>query len=220
MTSASEFDAERMSERSNQVIDMHEDWSGVYDLSRVWNLDASMRIRNSLKMMNDTERREFYEQLDLSLAQGGEVIKRETEGLEKRYGRMRSTVVCRRPDEFPSADGLIIVDLQSFSRDEAFQKKERREDFFFPMNAIIESEDIYRTPAGFEIFYVPADLNLESPHLSFSRTFKRVPLGVTVKETSRSKRITLKKEALAELRAFDAELSRQTRQRLVFRRKP
>jgi transglutaminase-like putative cysteine protease len=213
-----EFDAERAAERTNQVVDMNEDWSGVFEISKVWDLDSSIRTRDSLKAMNDDQKKEMYEQLEFMMAKGGEVTKRELEGLDHRYGRLRSSLQFRRPDEFPSADGLIVIDLDGIDRDAAFEKKERRENFFFGANGIFEIEYIYRIPAGFEILYVPSDLKLDGPYLSFIRTFKRTPLGVTVKETVKGRRVMLKKEAIQELRAFHADLSRQTRQRIVFKK--
>lgn len=150
---------------------------------------------------------------------GGEVLERSIEGLERRYGRLRSRVVYRRPEEFPSADGLIVIDVQGIDRDEAFEKKERTRPFFFPANGLIETETIYRIPEGFTVLYLPADLRLEGLGMTITRAFKRVPLGVKVKEEMRFKRVTLPKEALKELRDFYAKLSRETRQRIVFKRK-
>ncbi len=214
-----EFDVERLGERTNTVVDINEDWSGLFEISKVWDLDDSIGMRDTLKAMNEEQKKEFYERVDFSMAKGGEVVKREIEGLDKRYGRLRTIVVCRRPDVFQSADGLIVIDIVGIEREEAFEKKERRGSFFFAVHGITESEDIYRIPKGFEILYVPADLKIDGPYLSFARTFKRTPLGVTVKESLRVKRVMLKKELLAELQKFSANLSRQTQQRIVFRKK-
>lgn len=144
---------------------------------------------------------------------------REIQGLDLRYGRLRSRMKVRIPDEFPSADGLIVIDLEDIDRDEAFEKEEREQDFFFLVNAVMQNEFIYRIPEGFEVFYVSPDLNMERPEMSFARTFTRTPLGVTVKETMRLKRLRLKKEAIGEIRTFRADLARQSKQRMVFKRK-
>ncbi len=215
-----EFDAQRSGEWNNQVVDIAEDWSGVFEISKVWDLDDSIGMREALKNLNDKEKKEFYERVDFSMARGGEVMKREAEGLDKRYGRIRTMVLCRRPEAFPSSDGLIVIDLDGIDRNEAFEKKERREAFFFAMNAIFESEDIYRVPAGFDALYIPPDLKIDGPQLGFTRTTRRTPLGVTVKQSINMKRVLLKKEALGELKAFYADLSRKTRQRIVFKKAP
>ncbi len=214
-----EFDTERLSERTNRVIDMNEDWSSVFETSRVWDLDDSIGIRDSWKSLNDAQKKELNERLDFEIAQGGEVMRRELDGLDKRYGRIRTTVQARRPEEFPSTDGLIVIDLDAMNRDEVFEKKERREAFFFPSNAIMEVENIYRIPEGFEVLYVPPDLQINCPYMSLTRTLKRTPLGVTLRQSIVLKRVLLPKEALEELRAFHADLSRQTRQRIVFKKK-
>jgi len=126
-----EFDAERAGERTNQVVDIAEDWSGVFEVSKVWNLDDSIGMRDALKTLNDTEKKEFYERVDFSMAQGGEVMKRETEGLDKRYGRIRTMVLCRRPEAFPSSDGLIVIDLDGIDRDEALRRRNDVKSFSF-----------------------------------------------------------------------------------------
>ncbi len=214
-----EFDAERAADRTSEVVDIKDDWSGVVEMSRVWDLDASINARDSLRPMSDDEKKDMYQQLDFMMAQGGEVIKRQLEGVDQRYGRLRLKTLFRRPDEFPSADGFIIIDLEAINRDEAFEKTDRREGFFFSSNGIIEMEYVYRIPRGFEILNLPADLRLDGPHMSFERVFQRTPQGVKVKESLCTKRVALKKEALKDLRAYYATLAHQTRQRIVFKKK-
>lgn len=213
-----EFAGERMSESTSIVTDINSDWSGVFEASMVWDLDDSILLREKWKALNGQQRDEFFERLEFEIAQGGEVIAREIDGLDRRYGRIRTTVKYRRPEEFPSADGLVVIDLQPLGRDEAFEKKERRQSFFFSHNSIIERDTVFRVPEGFGVFYVPADLKLDGPYLTFSRVFDRTPSGVTVKESLRTRRLIMPKEALGDLREFRAELSRLSRQRIVFRR--
>jgi hypothetical protein len=214
-----EFDAERTAERFTDVVDIQEDWSGVHEFSRVWGLGDSIEMREKFKTMNEAEKKEYFEKIEFTLAQGGEVKERSIDGLDRRYGRLRTRVVCRRPEEFPSADGLIVIDLTGLDRDAAFEKKERRKPFFFAENVLVENETIYRIPGGFGVFSIPADLKVEGLNVTYTRTVKRVPLGVKVKEALRLRRMTLPKEALKQLREFRARLSRDTRQRIVFRKK-
>lgn len=214
-----EFDANSIRESTHTVVDINGDWSGIFEISRVWGIDASVSMREQLKAMSEQEKAEFYEALEFRLAQGGKVLERKVDGLEQRYGRLRTTVKVTRPEAFPSADGLIVIDMERLERDEAFEKKERREPFFFPHGQNTDLETIFRKPPGFDILYIPSDLHLKGAHFTFSRTYKKTPLGITVKESFHGKRVTLPKEALGELREFHEKLSRQTRQRIVLKKK-
>ncbi|MBF0595383.1 MAG: DUF3857 domain-containing protein [Candidatus Omnitrophica bacterium] len=214
-----EFDAERDGDRSDAVIDIAEDGSGIFEISSVIPLDDSISMRDKWKGMNEKEKTEFFAQLEFTLANGGEVLERQIEGLDKRYGRIRSRIKYRGLDEFPSSDGLIVIDLNSIDRDGAFERKDpRKEGFFFSQNGILENETIYRIPAGFSLLYLPSDLNMVGPYFTFTRTIRKTLLGVTVKESLKKKRVLLPKESLAELKSFWADLSRKTRQRIVLRK--
>lgn len=215
-----EFSAESAAVRNRVEVDIHDDWSGTFDETRTLGLDDSIALRLRWKSMSEKERKEYIEEVEFSLAKGGEVMDNKLEGLEEPYGHVRMRIKYRCPEEFPSADGLIVISLNYMERDEASEKKQRREPFFFPVNKLLETEIVYRMPAGFEVFYLPPDIDVDGPNLRFTRKFTRTDKGVTVTETIVTKRALLPKEALADLRKFGEDLSRQTRQRLVFRKAP
>jgi hypothetical protein len=213
------FPKERDHKESNLIIDIAPDGSSTYQNSSIWDLDFSIKTRNKHKSMSDEKKAHMYEYLENAVAGGGDMLEMSINGLDKNYGPLNSYTKVFKKDEYPIIDNMIIIDLNSYGRGDAFNKKERTYPIFYPFNSLEKTNVRYNIPKGFIVTHLPEDLILDNGIFSLKRTFKKGRGYIIMEEVEQTKRAELPKEQYQQLREFNDALPKKTAQRIVLTKK-
>ena len=213
------FSRERIYDESDFTVTIEPDGSATSENRAIWGLDFSIKMRNKLKSMNDDEKKHLYEYLDNAVGDGGKVLEREINGLDKGYGPLTSYAKVYNKDEYPVIDNMIIINLVSYQRPDDFTSKERQYPIFNPYNSLEKKTIAYKIPKGFDITYMPKNIYLDNGYFSLRREFKRKKDTITVTATEEYRRKELPVEKYTSLREFCDRLPRKTTQRIVLTRK-
>lgn len=213
------FDAERLSESKIYKIEIEPNGSATEEVEHLWDLGDSIDFRAQVKAMSAEEKGKFFEYLENEVGAGGKVLKIEWDGLDAKYGRIKSTVKTNRPDQYPVNDGLIVVDLPSISRPDGWGQKERKSPVFFPVNVLRRNEATYQIPAGFEVMHLPKGINLDNGFYSIHRDIEMTDNLIKVKEIKRTQRLEVPASEYPRLKEFYDKLPSLTEQRIILRKK-
>jgi len=209
------FDEKRNYTGTNRSIAIAKDGSALIEGQGVWDLDFSIVERRRLKNFTNKEMEQFNATLDTYLVGGGEMIKRELKGAELEYGVMRPYNKMRRKNEYPITGGIMIININGFERGSDFANKDRKYPIFYPINSVSEEVSDYRIPEGYEIIYLPPNVDIDNGFVNIKREYVKTPGGVKITEVTRHKRVELPKEEYIKLKEFYDNLTSTTQQRII-----
>jgi hypothetical protein len=212
------FDEQRIYTREKEVIAINEDGSAFYDVEYLWDLDASIEARISLRKMDKETEKKSYEALDNYLASGGEMLERRFDGLDQRYGPVTGHAKFKRKDIFPLDGDIMVIDLNGYQRDMDFVQKERKDPIFFPANSLSQEMLTYKIPEGFSVSSMPKNIHLNTEFFELKRNYQKKGREINITEMMRYKRSELPKEAYGRIKDFYNKLPSRTKQRIILRR--
>lgn len=212
------FDEKRGYTKSEEKVAIGQDGSALIESQTIWELDSSIEQRQRIKAMNKEEKDKFYQALDEYMASGGEVLERRTDGLEQKYGLIKTYTKLKRKDEYQITDGMMIIDVPGYARSTDFLEKERKNPIFYSINSLAEEITTYVIPEGFRISYLPKNLNLDIGFFNLKREYINRGSEILIKETALYKRLQLPGESYAKVKDFFEQLSNKTKQRIVLKK--
>ena len=212
------FDEKKNYFYSKKDSTIAEDGSALTETESLWNLDFSVQVRDKMKALDQEEKAKVYETLDARDATNGQVLERRIEGLDQKYGPIKSYNKIKRKDEFPVTDGIMVIEIAGYDEGLNFTNKEREHPIFFPINSLNEVTTIYRIPKGYVISYVPPDLNLDIGFFSIKRGYIKGQNEVKVTEVTQFKRMQLPKEDYDKVKQFFNQLPVKTHQRIMVKK--
>ena len=209
------FEEKRNYTGTNNSITIAKDGSALIEGEGVWDLDFSIVERRRLKNYTNKEMEQFNATLDTYLVGGGEMIKRELRGSELEYGVMKPYNKMKRKNEYPITGGIMIIDVSGFERGSDFANKDRKYPIFYPINSVNEEVSDYNIPEGYEIIYLPPNVDIDNGFVNIKREYVKTPGGVKITEVTRHKRVELPKEEYIKLKEFYDNLTSTTQQRII-----
>ena len=212
------FDERRGYIKSERKITIWHNGSALIETEMIWELDSSIEQRQKMKAMDKERKDKFYQALDEYLASGGELLERRIDGLDQKYGLIKTYSKLKRKDAYQITKGMIIIDVSGYGRDTDFLKKERKKPIFYPYNSLAEEITTYIIPKGFRITYLPKDLNLDIGFFNMKREYTKKGNEILIKETTRYKRLELPKEAYRGVKDFFDQLPSKSKQRIMLKK--
>ncbi len=212
------FDEKKAYSVENTAIAIKEDGSAIVELEIVKNLDASDDFKQEYKLKNDKEKEAFIQTHIGKIVSGGELITQEINGLEDRYGKIRTHIKMKKEDAYPTTSDLIIIDVKGFERKKHFTQKERKDPIFERVNSFQEKTIKYKFPENFQVLHLPENLELDTGIFKFTRSYSLKGNEITIKEASRKKRMTLGANKYPQVKKFYDELPAKSYQRIVLQR--
>jgi len=200
----------------NDII--NSDGSALAETTSLWDLDFSINAREKLKALDNTEKEDFFKDLNASQADGGEVVERRWDNFDNRYGQIKSHLKVRKRDAYLVSDGLIVLDISGYQRDIEFTKDKRENPIFFSNNACDETITTYQIPRGFEVLSMPENIKKDIGFFSVERGYKREKDKIIIREVAKIKRLEVPKGDYAKVKEFFDKLPRDTYQRIVLKR--
>jgi len=213
------FDERRLYIRKEWLINIEPDGSSVSELQAIWDMGLSRMTRKMFKAMDDEEKKIFFEILESTIVSGGEVLERHIEGVDQRYGPMKSYSKVRIEDKYPITDDMIIINIKGREREGGeFTEKERKCPVFYPHNALDEGSITYRIPEGFRVSYMPENLDLDIGFFNIKRVYRRKGNEIIITEKTRHKRLEVPTEEYGKVKDFFNSLCNRTTQRIVLKK--
>ncbi len=212
------FDEKRNYTYVKRTITIGEDSSALIETEMLWELDSSVEQRHKLNAMDKEQKDKFYEALDAYISSGGQILERRIDGLDKKYGSLKTYSKIKRNDEFPVTDGIMVIDVAGYDRGLGFTKKERKKPIFYSGNFLNEEITVYQIPKRYIISYAPKDLNLDNGFFSIKREYIKGQNEIKITEVTRYKRIGLPKEDYTKIKDFYDELPAKTQQRIILKK--
>ncbi|NQT89770.1 MAG: DUF3857 domain-containing transglutaminase family protein [Candidatus Omnitrophica bacterium] len=213
------FDEKRYSKRSICNIKIEDDGSCIRELANIWYLDFSIEMRRRMRALNEEKKKALFESFDNKVSAGGEMLERRIEGLDREYGPIKSYLKVYEKDAYPIADNMIIINMPEFERTSEFTKNERKNNIFYPENALIEKTTTYRIPEGFEVSHLPEDLHLDIGFIEIKKKYTVKGDTITVKKQLRDRRMEIPREDYHKVKKFFDELPAKTRQRIILKKR-
>ncbi|MBU0547745.1 MAG: DUF3857 and transglutaminase domain-containing protein [Candidatus Omnitrophica bacterium] len=204
--------------RKDENIVINADGSALTEITSLWPLSTSIDLREKIKSLNNTQKEDFFKDLNAMLADGGEVLERRWGNFDNRYGRIKSYVKIKQRAAYIVSDGMIIIDVSGYRRNIELTKEKRENPIFFPVNDCDEETAIYQIPKGFRALSIPSNIDKDIGFLSLKREYKRDKDKVIIREVVKHKRIETPKEQYPKVKEFFDKLSSQTQQRIVLKK--
>lgn len=205
-------------ESTKRRVFMHSDGSVVVEATNVWGLEFSINLRERIAGMDDREKDRLFQTIDVGVVSDGEMVERRIDGLTSRYGPVEAYAVFRSRNVFPVIGDMIIIDISGYERMSSFSQKERRQPIFNRRNSVEEEVTTYHIPNGFEVYYCPGNIVLDTGFFNITREYTKEPGVVTVKETTHMKRSEYPKEDYMKFKKFFDELPGKTEQKILLRK--
>ncbi len=212
------FDEKKAYSVENTSVTIKEDGSAIIDKETVKNLDDSDDFKQAYKLKNNKEKESFIQTYLGKMVSGGELLAKEINGLEDRYGKIRTHIKMKREDAYPILSDLIIIDVDGLKRSKYFNKKERKDPIFERVNSLEEKTRIYKFPENFQVLHLPENLELDTGIFKFTRSYSLKGNEITIKEARRKKRMMLGADKYQQVKKFYDELPAKSKQRIVLQR--
>ena len=212
------FNEERNHAKVKRNITINSDGSALIESESTWELSASIKQRKKMNAMDEEEKKQLYKSLDAYLASGGEMFERRMEGLDQKYGLIKTYVKMRREDEYPIIDDMIIIDIGGYNNNLGFTEKERKNLIFYYGNSLREVITTFHILEDFRISHLPKNLNLDIGFFNFKREYTNRQNEITITETTRYKRLELSKEGYKKVKDFFDQLPAESKQRIVLKK--
>jgi hypothetical protein len=213
------FGEDRYRSSVEENIEIRPDGSVLDRTTNIWNLSSSIGFRKDYLGMNSGERKQFYKTLGEDLAGNGKMLKLSFEGLDKKYGPVKSVAAVERPEFYPVNDGLMVIDFPGESLKEGWSAKKRTNPIFFPVNSMKVETTVFKIPAGFEVMHLPKGFDLDNGFFRFRKDIERKGNTITVKETRWLRRVELPASEWPRLKEFHDKLPSRTEQRIILKKK-
>lgn len=207
-------------ERKDVVETIQPDGSVVREVRSQWDLEFSLETRESWQASSEKEREEFYQSLDEIYTKGGTVAERSWEGMDARYGPIRSYLKFTAPREYPVINDMILINAGGEERGEEFTKKERVYPIYFPVNSLNESTTTYHIPPGYRVDFVPEGFSLRLPFIETAKTFAASGDTVTVSGYTRTRRATVEPDRYREVKDYFNAVAQNKNQYIVLKKIP
>jgi len=212
------FPEERNTMKREVAVIINPDGSALREISAEWDLDTSVSVRASLKGLDESEKDEMFKTFDSMVSNGGEVLERRMDNLDKRYGRATSHIKIKQRDAYLVSDGLIILEVSGYKRQIELLKEKRENPIFFPINSCEVTTTKYRIPDGFTVLSMPDNIEKDMGLFSIKRKFERRKDEIIINEIMRLKRIEIPKDEYPKVKDFFDKLSHDTYQRIVLKK--
>jgi len=212
------FDVNTSHTKLEQKISIKEDGSAAIEGKSLFDLEHSINMRRMWKNATQEKKDIFMRDLDYKLTQNGVMEMHEFGGIDSRYGPITSTYRFIKPGAYTITDGMLIIDFAGFDNNSALAKKDRDEPIFCPINSLDESTYIYNIPEGFKLSHIPKNIDMDIGFYNYKRTFRKFGSGVIVDMSELCRRKELPKSDYQKLKDFDNKMSRETKQRIIFRK--
>lgn len=209
------FDEKRKYTHKKSTIELYEDGSALIESKNLWDLDQSINTRQLIDSFDREEMKGFMEALNRA---HGEVLDRNWEGLENKYGTITSYLKHKIEDKYIVAGDIIIVEIQKYGKRSEFMQEERKNPVFYSVNSLNVIEETYKVPEGYKIYHLPQDLDLDCGIFQVQRTYRAKGNEITYKETERYRRKELPKEDYPALKEFFTKLPKLTEQRILLKK--
>lgn len=209
----------RSSESTVGTIEIHPDGSSTDTFINVWKLHDSISFRRKLKAMPAEEKKKFFEKMEADLAGNGKVLEQKIEGLDAKYGRLKSRSVCDYQNNYPVNDGLMVIDLAQQDSSDGWNAKERKKPIFFPINGLNQETVTFKLPTGFEVMHLPKGFILDNGFFSFRRDIERTGNSIKITDLRRIRRMELPASDYPKIKEFYAKLPSRTEQRIILKKK-
>ena len=213
------FDEARMSESTVGTIEIRPDGSSTNTFLNFWKLHESIDLRRKLKAMPAEEKKKFFDRLEADMAGDGKVLERKIEGLDAKYGRLKSRSVCDYPNNYPVNDGLMVLDLAQPGSSDGWTAKERKKPIFSPINGLNQETITFKLPAGFEVMHLPKGFILDNGFFSFRRDIERTGDSIKITDLRRIHRVELPASDYPKIKEFYGKLPFRTEQRIILKKK-
>jgi len=212
------FAEERTYTRKDTNIIINPDGSALSEIDSLWDLDASVDMREKFKGLDNIQKEDLYQRLNAMLADGGEVLERRWENFDSRYGRLKSYIKIKRRDAYLVSDGMIILDVSGYQREIELTKDKRENPVFYPGDGCDEEITTYQIPKGFRVLSMPNNIDQDIVFFSVNREYKRDKDKVIIREVSKHRRAEIPKEQYPRVKEFFDKLPNLTQQRIVLNR--
>ncbi len=212
------FDLKRNHTKLEQKISIKEDGSAAIEGKALFGMEHSIGMRIMWKNATQEQKDIFMRDLDYKLTQNGVMEMHKFSGIDSRYGPITSTYRLIKPGAYAITDGMLIIDFAGFENNSALAKKDRDKPIFCPTNSLDESTYIYNVPEGLTLSHMPNDIDMDIGFYGFKRTFRKFGSGVMVNVAELCRRKELPKSDYQKLKDFDNKMSRETKQRIIFRK--
>ncbi len=214
-----EFGEDRYSEWSERLVNVDADGSALVELKNVFDLDLSIKFRKIFNSFSKEEKEKFEESLRADISGGNEMLDHKMEGLEKRYGRIKSYSKLKMENRFLVTKDTLVVDITPVECELSVSTAKRQRPLFWPVNSLKKTKFIYRLPAEYRIVEMPQNLNLDIGFYQVNRQYKKNGNEVVVSEVERYRRMELPAEEYARVKNFLSQLPLKTTQRIILRKK-
>lgn len=212
-------DEKRVYSKMEMKTSIGKDGSALLESLKLWDLDASIEQRRDVNAMDKEEEGKYYQRIEEYLSSGGKLHEYRMEGLEEKYGTLKSFYKVTKNNAFPVTEGMIIIDISGYGRGSDFLEKERKNPVFYPGNSLNEGITTYIIPEGFEVSYMPKNLNLDIGFFYLKREYSKKGSEITIKETARYRRLEVPVEKYGKLRDFFEQLGTKSKQKIILREK-
>ncbi len=212
------FDEKRDSKKSTKHVTLHADGSVLVETEEIWELDSSIETRENIKGMDQEDKDQLSRSIDSYFTSGGEMIEKSLEGLDAKYGTLKSHFKYKKKDEYPLNGDMMIIDITGYERNLDFTQKERKKPIFYPGNSLAEEITTFKIPEGFVVSHMPKNLSLKMGFFEIERKYQRNKDTITASEIERFRRSQYPKEDYAKFKDFFDKLSGQTQQRIILKK--
>lgn len=214
-----EFNEERNHTIKTQDITIEADGTDTVIADNLSDLDSSIENRNQIKAMDKESRSKFFESLDNTVAGNGRVISRKIEGLDQKYGPLRYHSVVKRKDDYFLTDDIMIIDVTAVDKIFDFTSKERENPIFNPVNCLDQQKIVYHVPQGFDIYYIPKNIDLNIGFFSIKRHYSHKNNVIKLTQVVRLKIGKYPVADYIKIKNFFDKLTGRTQQRIVLRKR-
>jgi hypothetical protein len=213
------FDEARSHNTRNQDIVIAEDGSDTIVTDSVSYLDDSIATRNNINGLDQDARDKFYESMDSMVAGNGTMVERKIDGLNRKYGPLTYHTVIKRQDDYSVTDDIMIINISAVEQTFAFTSRERKKPIFSPYNILEEESTVYHVPDGFNIYYMPKDVDLDTGFYHLTRQYKQEGREIRLTQVTRLRREEHPAAEYAKIKTFFDQLPGRTEQRIILRKK-
>jgi len=156
------------------VAQLEETGGAVYLVKADLDLETSNMLRYSLQSVSPEFRDQFFQTIQRQFVSGGEIVDPRLLHLDDRYGPVTMAFKVTKPRAYQIYNAMMILD-EEVARffPNPLVSRERNYPVFFPTADQTRIVLIYKLPAGFDVDFVPEDVNFENSLLKLARTIQQ-----------------------------------------------
>jgi transglutaminase-like putative cysteine protease len=181
--------------------------------------DASVKIREMLKGVPPEEKEKLIAAFESSAVQGGRVLERNWENLERPYQAVVLRIKTERSDWVQSMGDMMMFGPNQIPRGSRFTAPNRIHPIVFSQSSYIESRFAYVLPEGYEVVNLPQAVALKTPFADFVREYSANGGKISGCERLAFKSVRLPSAEYPAVQNFFRDMSKLTNNKLVIRKK-